>query len=57
MTHDEMRAIRRQYINSIIHENHFLRLHGKPIFQLHHAKARVREFEYVNFGYELKAYG
>lgn len=56
MSKDEMRAIRRQYINSLIHENHFLRLHDKTPFELWHMKNRVREFEFVNFGYELKAY-
>jgi hypothetical protein len=56
MTKDEMRAIRRGVINSLLHENYVLTSHGKNSHTLHYMMDYVREFEYVNFGHEMKIY-
>jgi hypothetical protein len=56
MSKSEMRAIRREIINSVIHRNYFLRIHSKPVYTLSQIKEQVREFEFVNFGQELQAY-
>lgn len=53
MTHDEMRAIRRDIINSFMRD--WLASHYDK-FSLDSIKEYVRYYETLIYGYELKAY-
>lgn len=58
MTHDEMRAIRRELINLFLHESHLAQWLPEmwKAHKLTWCKEFVREFELKEFGYELQAY-
>ena len=56
MTTDEKRTIRREWINEWIHLNHSRVNDGGSPIPLYVAKKAIREYETINFGFELKVY-